>query len=242
MKVLIVEDEALVAADLQDIMEGLGYEIVGVARSLQEAEHVLETRAVDFVLLDIVLQGASDGIDLAHAIRRRYGLPFIFVTAHTDPATVRRARATQAYGYLVKPFTRESVFAAVEVALGHRADEAEPESPPARNTGGLAPHRLREVKAFIHEKFAQDLNLDALAEVAGMSKYHFCRTFRHSTGVTPYQYLLEVRIDRAKRLLQSSDEALGQISREVGFNSQSQFNRAFRKLTGTTPGIFRRSA
>ncbi len=248
MRILIVEDEAIIAADLRELLEELGYEVGGVAISVDEAERELERGRYDLMLVDIVLSGERDGIDLAHLARRRFKLPLVFLTSHADPATVRRARAVKPEGYLIKPFAKENVFAAVEMAVARAAEEQseDPESEgpqvfAAQPEGsGLPAFRLRRVKAHVHQHFGDDLSLDALAEVAGMSKYHFCRLFRQSAGVTPYQYLLGVRVDRAKRLLQSTDDSIGEIAERVGFNSQSQFNRAFRKLAGTTPAAFRR--
>ena len=243
MRTLIVEDELIIAADLQSILEDLGYEVVGIARTAADAEQTIEQEQVDLVLLDIVLSGDRDGVDLAHVIRRHQSIPIVFVTSHADENTVRRAKAIRPEGYLVKPFTREDVYASIEIALSHFSDqERTAEAVQESEAGGLPAYRLRKVKAHIHRNFADDLRLSELADVAGMSKFHFCRMFRQSTGVTPYQYLLGVRIDRAKRLLQTTASTVGEISQQVGFNSQSQFNRAFKKLEGTTPAVFRKSS
>lgn len=247
MRILIVEDEAIIAADLRELLEDLGYDVGSIAASVEEAERELERQSYDLMLVDIVLSGERDGIDLAQLTRRRFDLPLVFITSHADPGTVRRARAVKPEGYLVKPFSREEVFAAVEIALSHAAKgeaaesaQAKEEPSGAQESGGLPAFRLRRVKSYVNQNFGDDLSLDAMAEVAGMSKYHFCRLFRQSAGVTPYQYLLGVRVDRAKRLLQETEDSIGDIAEQVGFNSQSQFNRAFRKLAGTTPAAFRR--
>ncbi len=250
MRILIVEDEAIIAADLRELLEELGYEVGGTVASVHDAERELEREEYDLILVDIVLAGERDGIDLAHLVRRRFGLPLVFLTSHADPSTVRRARAVTPEGYLVKPFAKQDVFAAVEMALARASDsapdavrdDADPVDGQRPDVGGLPAFRLRRVKAHVHQHYGTNLSLDAMAEVAGMSKYHFCRLFRQSAGVTPYQYLLGVRVDRAKRLLHSTDDSIGDIAAKVGFNSQSQFNRAFRKIAGTTPAAFRRES
>lgn len=246
MRILIVEDEAIIAADLRELLEDLGYDVGSIAATVEEAERELERQSYDLMLVDIVLSGERDGIDLAQLARRRFDLPLVFITSHADPGTVRRARAVKPEGYLVKPFSRDEVFAAVEIALSHAAKGEGAEASQDKSegsgqeAGGLPAFRLRRVKSYVNQNFGDDLSLDAMADVAGMSKYHFCRLFRQSAGVTPYQYLLGVRVDRAKRLLQETEDSIGDIAEQVGFNSQSQFNRAFRKLAGTTPAAFRR--
>ena len=125
-----------------------------------------------------------------------------------------------------------------EAIIAARPETDEPTA--GVEVGGLPAYRLQQVRAYIDLNLGEDLRLEVLAEVAGMSKYHFCRLFRRSAGATPHQYLLGVRIDRAKRLLRRSEDAIGEIAKKVGFNSSSQFNRAFRRLAGMTPTAFRR--
>ena len=106
-------------------------------------------------------------------------------------------------------------------------------------TGGLSGKRLREVMSLIAESYETDLSLADLAEVAGMSTFHFAREFKRSTGETPHQYLIKFRVDRAKALLRGSEMPLVEVSSRSGFSHQSHFTRLFRRLTGTTPHSYR---
>ncbi|MEK6280840.1 MAG: AraC family transcriptional regulator [Acidobacteriota bacterium] len=108
-----------------------------------------------------------------------------------------------------------------------------------RFTGGLAGQKLKRVMAFIAEDYESDLSLDDLARVAGMSTFHFAREFKRTTGTTPHQYLIKVRVDRAKAMLTGSEMPLVEVSSRSGFSHQSHFTRLFRKLTGTTPQSYR---
>jgi len=106
-------------------------------------------------------------------------------------------------------------------------------------TGGLSGHKLRLVLEFIDANYALELSLAELAAVAGMSTFHFAREFKRTTGTTPHQYLLKLRIDRAKELLSGSQMPLVDVGSQSGFSHQSHFTRLFRKLTGTTPQSYR---
>jgi len=108
-----------------------------------------------------------------------------------------------------------------------------------RFVGGLSGKKLRLVLDFIDVNYAGDLGLSELAAVAGMSTFHFAREFKRATGATPHQYLIRLRIERAKELLSRSEMSLVDVGFKAGFSHQSHFTRLFRKLTGTTPQSYR---
>ena len=108
-------------------------------------------------------------------------------------------------------------------------------------SGGLPRYRLRRVVAYVDSRLGGPISLDDLARVAGVSRFHFHRQFRRSVGVTPHEYVLRMRIERAKGLLTGSDLTVGEVSGAVGFADQSHFSNIFRKLTAMTPRGFRNS-
>ncbi len=116
-RVMIVEDEALIALDLERRLGRLGFDVVGVADNLEEAVELFAETRPDLVLMDIFIRGASDGIDTARAIGKISDTPVIFLTAYADEDTVRRAAQTSPYGYLLKPFDERTLFATITVAL-----------------------------------------------------------------------------------------------------------------------------
>jgi diguanylate cyclase (GGDEF)-like protein/PAS domain S-box-containing protein len=117
IRVLIVEDESVVAMDLADQLEDMGYQICGIADTGAEAIELAAQHAPQVVMMDIVIKGELDGIDTAERIRRRFQVPVIFATAYSDPETVARAARTAPYGYITKPYQARDVHAAIEVAL-----------------------------------------------------------------------------------------------------------------------------
>ena len=106
---------------------------------------------------------------------------------------------------------------------------------------GLPRYKLRRVVAYIDARLGSPISLDDLANVAGVSRFHFHRQFRKSVGVTPREYVLRARIERAKGLLTESDLTVGEVSGAVGFADQSHFSNIFRRLTAMTPRSFRNS-
>ena len=104
--ILIVEDEGLVAEDLAGKLRRLGYEVAGIAPEGEQAVAIARRIRPDLVLMDISLGGPMDGIQAAEAIRRQFDVPVIYLTAHSDPGTLARAKITDPYGYILKPFER----------------------------------------------------------------------------------------------------------------------------------------
>lgn len=122
---LIVEDEAIVAADLAGKLSRLGYEISGTTGHGEDAVSHARERQPDLVLMDIKLAGVMDGVEAADIIRREFDLPVIFLTAHSDRATLDRAKLTEPFGYLLKPFDDHGLKTHIEMALYKHRAEAE---------------------------------------------------------------------------------------------------------------------
>ncbi|MEW6139366.1 MAG: response regulator [Thermodesulfobacteriota bacterium] len=116
-KILIVEDEIVVAMDLKVRLEFLGYDVVGICDQGEQVPEFVERVRPDLVLMDIVLAGKVDGIEAAQRLRDAYEVPVIFLTAHSDEATLMRATVSDPYGYLVKPFSEVALRTTIEVSL-----------------------------------------------------------------------------------------------------------------------------
>ena len=115
------------------------------------------------------------------------------------------------------------------------------EKPAERHAGGLAPAQLRRVVDYVSAHLADELALGDLAALAGLSPHHFGDAFKTATGVAPYQYVIERRVERAGELLRDVRQTVAEVAIAVGFSSQSHLTRHFRRITGETPARFRRS-
>ena len=107
--------------------------------------------------------------------------------------------------------------------------------------GGLPPRQLRQVLDYIDVYLEQEIKLADLAQLLEISPFHFSRLFKQSLGISPYQYLLQQRVERAKQLLKSTDRLITDIALACGFNSHSHLSKQFRQLTGMTPKAYRSS-
>lgn len=116
-KILVVEDEIIVAVNLGQKLKKLGYELVGITSSGEEAIQKAEENHPDLVLMDINIEGNLDGIETAEVLRNRFHTPVIYLTAYADENTLDRAKKTQPLGYIVKPFESDQLRSSIEVAL-----------------------------------------------------------------------------------------------------------------------------
>jgi DNA-binding LytR/AlgR family response regulator len=118
INLLIIEDEPIIARDIADALEDMGYGVTDICRNHRTALESLQNKRPDLILCDIHLDGDDwDGIRLAAEIRRLYELPLIFLTALTDPATIGRAAKVEPDAYLTKPFEERNLYAAIELAI-----------------------------------------------------------------------------------------------------------------------------
>lgn len=116
-KIIIVEDEALIAAELKSTLQLLGHRVVGHAMNGDKALDLFAREDADLILLDINIKGTLNGIDLAKVIRKKYSVPFIYLTSFSDKTTLDQAKDTLPYGYIVKPFTDNDLKVNIELAI-----------------------------------------------------------------------------------------------------------------------------
>ena len=114
-KILIVEDEFIVANDLKIILKKAGYEVIGIASSVPQAREIIKSKKPDWVLLDIILKGNETGIDLAWELTE-VQIPFLFISANTNQSTLEAVKKTQPYGFMVKPFREKDLLVMLDIA------------------------------------------------------------------------------------------------------------------------------
>ena len=147
LKIGIVEDELVIARTILGTLDELGYTHCGPAINYTEAIEMLEHNKPDLLLLDIHLSGKKDGIDVAQKLNELYRIPFIFLTANSDGETIERAKKVKPHAYIVKPFTKEELFAAIEIAFSNFAGNLG-----SIRTEHVYPHQTKEY-IFVREGY-----------------------------------------------------------------------------------------
>ena len=116
-RIFIIEDDAIEAMDIKINLESMGYEVTGVAGSGEEALQKLSENKPDIVLVDIIIKGSMNGVELAQKIKDKFDLPFIYLTSHSEEKTLEQAKITQPFGYVIKPFDAVELKITIEIAL-----------------------------------------------------------------------------------------------------------------------------
>jgi len=145
--VLVVEDEFIVSKDIQSSLKKLGYHVVGAAPSGEKALEILAENTPDIVLMDIMLKGEMNGIETAEVVKNQYSIPVIYLTAYADEATLAKAKVTEPYGYILKPFKEIDLHTSIEMALYKHKKE-------------LAVERERDMLYSLVENKERESNLD----------------------------------------------------------------------------------
>lgn len=123
--VLVVEDESIVSKDIQHSLKKLGYNVVGAASTGEKAFELASTELPDIILMDIMLKGSINGIETAERVKRELNIPVIYLTAYADEATLSKAKITEPYGYIIKPFKEVDLHTSIEMALYKYSKEKE---------------------------------------------------------------------------------------------------------------------
>ncbi len=189
----------------------------------------------------------TEGLNLLQGLKRnRPDVPVIFVTGASSEALVMAAFKLGARDYFTIPFDPAEFRETVEKILRYRrgrdgtpgADKEERAGEPQGDAE--IPERLHRAIGYIERNLGTALYLDEIASHACLSKYHFCRLFKKHVGVSPIQFVLNLRISRAKVLLSRPELTIASVAVRTGFSDLSEFNKKFKKVTGITPTEYRK--
>lgn len=186
--VLIVEDEFVISDDLSATLKEYGYSVAGVAENVDEALSILNADEIDLVLLDINLNQPVDGVQIAHIINTKYRIPFIFVTAFTDSATIERVKHTNPHGYITKPYNDIDLMIALELVLNKVRDKKKDANP--------MPAKAEIDSIFVKtHKGREKINLSEIRWIEAYDYYAYIRLADEKLLATVTLKELEQKID-----------------------------------------------
>lgn len=239
-KILVVEDELLIALDMQGTIEKLGYEVVIGITSVEQAITSIEEHNPILVLIDINLNRIKDGTHLGKYLLEKDNIPYIYVTSYADKLTLDEVNATRPHGYIVKPFKDEDLKATISIVLNNYYHKKIDTTRNNENEKDPVPIRIRRVVDYINENIEKKITVDDLANMTEWRKDHFIRLFSKYMNITPYQYIISRRIEKSKSYLEETTISINEIAYEVGFENNSCFYQAFKKAEGDTPDNYRK--
>lgn len=213
MNVLIVEDEALIAEDLKDMVEECGYSVVAIASSAKQVYQIMETETVQAVLLDIRIKGDEDGIAIGNHLNK-ISIPFIYISAQSDQITVKEASKTQPFGYLVKPIRQVNLMAILTVLENAAPVEQALDSPVFSLTKGgytieLQVHQISHLRAdgsytYLYQNGQEHLASKSLKQLLEEDSFASFKRIHKSYAVNP----LFITGQNSKEMLLSIDVTL----------------------------------
>ncbi|WP_442267609.1 response regulator transcription factor [Tenacibaculum sp. ZS6-P6] len=228
-KIIIVEDELIVALHLKEILSEFNYDIIIGATTYEEGVKAILAQTPDLVLIDINLDSSKTGVELAKFIETKNLCPYIYITSYTDNKTLNQVKKTSPSGYIVKPFKSVDVTILVQLVLEK-----------SNNTDYL-PLSIKNVIQYIQNNIDKKIEISELATLTQWGTQHFSNIFKKYVGITPYQFIIKTKIDKAKHIIVTENINLKDLAFDLGFSSYTNFFHAFKKYVKTTPENYLRN-
>lgn len=239
LRVLIADDEPNVCKLLRNLVDwsGFGMEICGAANDGAQALEMIKNLEPHVVLADVRMPGI-DGFELIERAKViDSNIDFIMISGHRDFEYAQRALRFQVLDYLLKPINQKELSALLRRiqtkrgGLAQSAEQAQPES---------ESRVMRIAKQYIDEHYAEPVTLKTVADLVGFNPTYFSTRFGADNGKTFLEHLTDVRIEKAKELLRTTNNSVAAICQAVGYTDVSHFTALFKKSTDLRPSVYRK--
>lgn len=239
-KILIIEDDLIIANDIATILEDKGYQVqIGCKRS-DEAIYRLKKERYDLVIIDYYLAYKTKGCEIGYYLLKNTNIPYLYITSTFDDFDIDSMKETRPFGVIFKPYQAEEITAIVSIILHNqqhiKLDIFRNEAIPVDNH----PETLNNVIDYIRDNISNKIELKKLNQLTPWSYDHFIKIFQKYLNTTPYKYILQKKIEKSKILLTSTDLPINEIAFTLSFESYSNFFKAFKKVTNCTPNYYRK--
>lgn len=189
VNILVVEDEFIIAEDLQETLIQLGYKNIEYAANYADAIEHLKNKPFNIALLDVNLNDTKDGIDVAHFIKEHYQMPFIFVTSNADKGTIDRAKEVKPNGYIIKPFNKADIYSSIELALANYIST--PKEDATKNTFFIK-DGTTSVQLIWKEVIMIKSEANYIAIITSKKKYLIRKTLKEFAQTTPTHLFFQI--------------------------------------------------
>ena len=237
LRVLLVDDEIMIREGFKRLFDWDGHdcEVVGEAADGMEALTKIDSLQPDIAIMDINIP-IMNGLKVIQLARIKHpDMAFVIVSGYDDFAYCREALRLQITDYILKPVNYEEFGTCIDnlkIALFRRR----PVRPEERQEG----RPIQAIARYLQEHLAEDVSLSVLAEEFHMSAQYISQLFKSEIGVNFLSYLTNIRMNRAKKLLASTDLPISEVSQQSGYADYRVFTKAFKKSEGVTPSQYRK--
>ena len=248
--ILIVNENPSVSAQLQVFLERIGHNVAATPTSTPEAMTWIENTKPDIVYIDIAFgvgHNSTEFSQIAKIALEEQKTRLILMVGAANKNIARLAKQINPDSYLTMPFSDQSVYSSLSVAFNPTQEAQIPyilqsalEQTKGQVWNEIPEEALSKVYVYVRANLEKETTLKTMARHIGMSESNFSRRFKASTGITPYQYVLQERLETAKYMLRQRDLSLAHIASATGFSSQSHFSTVFKRSTNKTPMKYRR--
>jgi YesN/AraC family two-component response regulator len=230
--ILIVDDDNELRYELKELLGG--YHVIEARNGDEALELLRRAYDVGLVILDVILPGGLNGIDLLKKIKHEYPtLNTIIMTGHSSKRVTISALKEHADDYIEKPLSIDQIKKSIEEVLGEPDDEPEISSLTIKE-------RVERIKHFIQRNRFKKTTLKEASEAACCSPKYLSKMFAQYAAISFVAYKLKVKMDTAKEILKKTGYNVDQISHKLGYENAESFIRQFKKLNGMTPAVYRR--
>jgi AraC-like DNA-binding protein len=239
-KILIVEDSIENVHYATTILNKVGFEVVTGIDSYNKAILILEKEQFLLVILDINLSRGKDGVDIGNYLLAKDNVPFIYVSSCTKNDILERVKDSRPHGFIVKPYKALDLTTTVSIVINnYRYKRIDTKRTLTTISNEAVPYKLKQVIQYINNNLDKRIEVATLVAITNWEERNFRNLFLKCLLVTPYQYILARKIEKALILLTETKIPLNEVAFELGFTSYSNFFEAFKKVMHQTPEFYR---
>ena len=236
---LIVEDELFIAWDIKELLE-LNNINVQIVKDFDSAINNLAILKPDFVLIDVYLGKGKTGLDLGKLLSDDLKIPFIYLTSYNDTKTIQNILETKPYAFITKPFKKVDLLTTIQIAFNYYNNKVDLNNFKDKVELENVTFIVKKVLNYIDENIEKKIEIDDLVVLTKWSRHHFVRMFTSQMSISPYCYVLKVKMEHAKIMILKKNTKLESIAYDLGFQSYVNFARTFKNYTNYSPKEFRK--